>query len=405
LILGIDLTDEYIAIAVQGDENASVFPAVICREKKDDIWYIGEEAYRVALAGQGVMTDKLLKLLEKDGTSTVYHRTYTAAELLGKLIAKVIGTRIRTADLSQVERVAVAVHKPDAGLMDRVMNSLEAAGIRREKATVITHEEAFVQYTLSREKEFYSSMVALFDLTGETLSYYEFMMIRGVSRRACVAEGEDLEEAFHTDILKKDSGRTLADKIMTDAARTRMEGKLFSAVFLTGSGFERTDWAQSFLNCICQKRRVVQESGLFAIGAQVLAGKLTDDGTKEDCLVFCNDRISSEISISVCVRERESRLVLVPAGERFYGLNVHVELIPQEQDYIDFQIEPFDVRKSKRTARAMLAGFPERPDRTTRVALDLDFRATDRADICMKDLGFGDLFPASDRKIIEEITL
>lgn len=403
--LGIDLTDDYIAIAVQGEETASVFPAVICREKKDDIWYIGEEAYRMALTGQGVMTDKLLKLLEKDGTSTVYHRTYTAVELLGKLIAKVIESRIRSVDLSVVDRIAVSVHRADAFLMDRVMSCLAAAGIRREKATVITHEEAFVQYTLSRDKEFYSSMAALFDLSGETLSYYEFMMVRGVSRRACVAEGEDLEEAFHTDILKKDSGKTLGDKIMTDAARTRMEGKLFSAVFLTGAGFDRTDWAPGFLSYICQKRRVVQESGLFAIGAQVLAGKLAEDEPKEDCLVFCNDRISSEISLLVSVHERESRLVLVPAGERFFGLSVHVELIPHEQEHIDFQIEPFDRGKNRRTARAMLAGFPERPDRTTRVALDLSFHGTDRADVCLTDLGFGELFPTSGKRIYEEITL
>jgi len=404
MVLGIDLTDEYIALHVKGEENASVFPAAVCRAKGDDVWFVGEEAYRQALAGRGVMADKLLKLLETDGLSNLGGAVYPARLLLGKLLAGVLKERLKTADFALVEKLVITIRKADTDLMDRIMESLPEAGINPVKATVITHEEAFVHYTLFRGKEFYSSMVALFDLSGESLTYYEFMMVRGISRKACAAQGEETEEAFSADLLKKESGRALGDKIITDAAKKHMEGKLFSAVFLTGSGFANTDWAPSFLNFICQRRRVLQENGLFAVGAQILAAKLAA-GEKEDCLIFCDSRVDSEVSCKISVHEKESRLILIPAGERWYGLQIHVEMIPQGQDYIDFDVAPFDSRKKNKTVRAELAGFPERPDRTTRLAVDFAFRSADKADVTITDLGFGELFPASGAVIHETIEL
>jgi len=247
-------------------------------------------------------------------------------------------------------------------------------------------------------------MVALFDLSGESLHYYEFMMVRGLAKKACVAEGTEAAESFRAEILKKESGKALGDKILTDMAKSHMEGKLYSAVFLTGEGFESADWATGFLEYACRRRRVLQENGLFAVGAQILADKMVS-GQKEECLIFCNSRVCSEVSCRVSVHEKESRLILIPAGERWYGLRIHVEMIPEGQDYIDFEVAPFDSRKQKKTVRAMLEGFPKRPDRTTRVAVDLSFRSAERAEVTITDLGFGELFPASGLAIREAIDL
>jgi len=63
LNIGLDLCDDYIIAYEYEDQSMINVPAVICREKKDDLWYIGEGAYRMALSGKGVLTDKLLSLL------------------------------------------------------------------------------------------------------------------------------------------------------------------------------------------------------------------------------------------------------------------------------------------------------------------------------------------------------
>ncbi len=71
LIIGIDLCDNYTQAAVLGREDAWMLPTVICRKKAAEEWYVGEDAYKYTLVGEGVIVDKLLSLAAKEGTSTI----------------------------------------------------------------------------------------------------------------------------------------------------------------------------------------------------------------------------------------------------------------------------------------------------------------------------------------------
>ena len=55
LIIGIDLCDAYTQAAVAGRDETWVIPTVICRKKTDGGWYVGEEAYKYTLMGEGVI--------------------------------------------------------------------------------------------------------------------------------------------------------------------------------------------------------------------------------------------------------------------------------------------------------------------------------------------------------------
>ena len=65
LSIGIDLSDDYTAVRKDSGQEVAVIPTVICREKKSEEWHAGEDAFRTALSGRGVLTDRLLKLLRK----------------------------------------------------------------------------------------------------------------------------------------------------------------------------------------------------------------------------------------------------------------------------------------------------------------------------------------------------
>ena len=39
---------------------------MICRRKEKETWLIGEEAYAATLLGEGVIVDKLLKMVRKE---------------------------------------------------------------------------------------------------------------------------------------------------------------------------------------------------------------------------------------------------------------------------------------------------------------------------------------------------
>ena len=51
---------------------------------------VGEPAYASALAGSGVMVDKLVKLVTKDGTATIGGIRYTGTQLLTRFLIQAV---------------------------------------------------------------------------------------------------------------------------------------------------------------------------------------------------------------------------------------------------------------------------------------------------------------------------
>ena len=109
--------------------------------------------------------------------------------------------------------------------------------------------------------------------------------------------------------------------------------------------------------------------------------------------------------MSVTAREQDTRLLLARAGDPWYETTGHVELIPAGQDYVDIHIEAIDKEHRTRLIRIPLEGFPERPDRTTRIGLDISFPDAGKMEITINDMGFGELYPKSGAMIHEEIDL
>ena len=404
LSIGIDLSDDYTAVRKDSGQEVAVIPTVICREKKSEEWHAGEDAFRTALSGRGVLTDRLLKLLRKNGTSTVSGHRYTAVELLAQFLKKILSDQLSDEERSDIGSVVFAVHEPEKLILDRISEAAVLAGLPDGSFGFVSHAEAFADFVLMQPKELYSNSAGCFDLSDETLAFYELRVIRGLSRNTVVVEKKDIEEAFHIDILRNEAGRKLGDGIMYEAAVSNMERKIFSSVFLTGKGFLQLDWAADFKNYICRRRRVLMEQGIFAIGAM----KAARDRARGESLpynLYCDMRLLSDISMNVITGSRESRLVLASAGECWYGLKVHAEFLPVGRDDLVLDIEPVDRFAKKKAVRTGISDFPERPDRCTRVRMDLEFLAGDLLRVTYTDLGFGELFPATGASITEEVRI
>ena len=68
------------------------------------------------------------------------------------------------------------------------------------------------------------------------------------------------------------------------------------------------------------------------------------------------------------------------------------------------QIWHLESRK-KKVVRVPLTGFPNRPPRTTRIEMNVGFRDENTMAMVIKDKGFGELFPASDAVVRQEVVL
>lgn len=402
--VGIDLCDEYIDAYDPEQKKLLTFPAAICHGKWEDVWYIGEEAYRMALSGKGVLTDKLLSLLSKDGTSTIGEWIYNGADLISKLIEIVSLKLLNISSMSEISKLVISLRKVQRKELDAILCSSQKIGVARENIVVISHEEAFVHYMLSQDRELRFNMVGLFDLSGESLSFYRMKMIRGTPKVSAVADSTDVEETFSIGITNNESGSLMGDRMLLRTAQKFIAGDIYSSVLLTGEGFENTSWAKNFLQFICKKRRVIYEAGLFSVGAAVYAEEL-DNKTESYCIIYCDTRTHQNITLDVSVNNQQAKLIMVPSGIPWYEVNTYAEVLPRGQSFIDIDIDFIDKLKPKKTIRIELNDFPKRPDRCTRVAVEIKYQDISTLNIKINDLGFGDIFPSSFKSIEKTVSL
>lgn len=402
LVIGLDLCDTYTRLCCGDREKTWSMKTVICRKKDGDEWFVGEEAYAYALMGEGIIVDQLVKLVMRGGTATLGGVKYEGSDLLKIFLKKLVGLAAEEFFCEEVKQLVITLKKVETTLLDALMHCADYLEIPRERVHLISHTEGFVYYVLSQKKEIWNNQVAAFDLSEDCFHYRELKVQRGLKQMVVTASNEELEESFNLDILNSSSGGKLADKILCACGERLISKKLFSTVFLTGKGFESQEWAENFMKFICTRRKVYMEQELYARGAAYKGLDYLQDKTSYPFICVCEGRLNSTVSMKVLHKNRESQLVVASAGDSWYEAKSSVDIIVDNQDYVEFGITPLN-GKQKRLIRIPLEGFPKRPERTTKVGISIGFLDEKTMAVAVKDKGFGELFPASSAVVRQEV--
>ena len=402
LLVGIDLCDEYTQIHCPEEEKLWTIPTVICRNKNVDEWYVGEEACAHMLKGDSINVDKLVNLAMRDGTATPAEVRYEGKELLFLFLERVLRLPKEEYQKQEIGQLVIAVKKLEPKLNRMLRELAVRMGILADRVQVISHSESYIYYTLSQKKEIWTNTVGMVDVSEVGLRYYEMKVQRGMKKVTVVAEYEELEEGFSLDILKSSSGSRLADRILTACAERLMARKAYSAIFLTGRGFASQNWAEGLMKFLCSKRKVFVEEGLFARGAACRAAEESKESAAFTCI--CDGRLKTTVSMNVLHRGQETMVTVAAAGDCWYDRVSVIDVIPDRQSSVDFIVTAVDSKKKKRIS-IPLEGFPRRPERTTRVQIRVLFLDEKTMEVTLKDRGFGELFPASDAQIRQEVML
>ena len=417
LLLGIDICDDYSQISyfnpqtldaenigLTDEESSCMVPTVICKEKGTDCWFIGEEAYRCALYGKGTMVDKLVKLAGKKGTATIEGVKYTADELLQILVKQILSIPSARLGIEKIGAVVFAFQNKNSDLMDSIIQVTDELGIPRERVHMANHSETYLFYVISQKKDLWINQSCLFDLSETGLHYYELNVIRGRKPQVVEVSHEELEEGFSLEILETGAGKKLGDTILTSCAERLLQKKVMTSIFLTGKGFEDSQWASGFLRFICNKRRVFAGTGLFARGAAYMAYDSIQAQSSYPYVCLCEGRLASTISMQVNHEGRERQLVLASAGSDWYEAKASASFILDNTNILEFLVTP--VGNGRQTKLAIqLDEFPARPNKTTRVEVIAAFLSESKISIRVIDRGFGEFFPGTGQMIRQDFQI
>lgn len=404
LTVGLDLCDAGTQVTCSKTDKVWAFPTVICRKKEEDEWLVGEDAYRLNLSGEGIIVDKLLSLARKGGTATIQGVKFTGQELLRHFLEQVLAFPKAEYGQKRIAQLVITLPDIDLKVMDCLLYCADDLKIPRNRFHVVSHSESFIYYVLSQKKEVWANQVGMFDLSQTGLRYYEMKLQRGIRQTTVLADYENLDEGFNLDVLETASGAKLADKILCACGERMLGRKLYSAILLTGKGFENPKWASGFMRLICKRRKVYAENSLFAKGAAVRAGDYVGEETAFPYVMICEGRLKSTVSMEVLYDGKPTPYVLAASGDSWYEAKSTTEVILDHQKEVVLQVQPVD-SKRKHEIAIPLEGFPSRPNRTTRIRMRTGFVNENTMAVIIQDKGFGELFAASDVVIRREIEI
>ena len=172
------------------------------------------------------------------------------------------------------------------------------------------------------------------------------------------------------------------------------QGRTVSSVYLVGDGFEG-NWMKLSVAYLCRGRRAFIGKNLYSKGAcyaaAVRAKKL------EWPYVYLGD---NEMKVNVYLKVRNSGatefFTLISAGDNWYEAVGECEVLLDGTPEIDFWLQQPDSREA-RIEKLELTDLPERPPRATRLQITAKPLSDSKVCIGIKDLGFGEIFPASEK--------
>ena len=409
LVIGYDLCDDHCRIsfhaerqdepadlAFSDEENPYLIHNSICKKKGSDTWLVGEEAYETALLGNGAIVDKLLRLVSVGGSATFEGVSYSAEELLYHFLDETLKLLYEDPGTKEVAMLVFTMQELNTTVMDAVVRCVKRLGIERKRVRIISHTESFLFHVMSRQKDLWTNISVLFDLSDECLSYYEMNVMRGQQPNAVLARRASLEEGFKPNIIETEAGRRMADSIMTSCVDRMLSKKQVSSVFLSGRGMDNCQkWGVEFLKKLCYRRRVFFVENLFAKGAAYEAADLLREKTAYPYMILCEGRIGVVITMDLYQNGATKTLRLSESGGSWYESKEEFDVIPDNETSLKLKVRKAGER-SPQLVEVPLTEFSGFENRKTRIGVTLQFTSENTFRVVLKDKGFGEFRRATD---------
>ncbi len=417
IAIGMDLCDAYTQIAVYNEDTGEVkgvdlnhmdeedakgemgteIPTSVCKCRRRDEWHAGQEAVEMGLVAEGYVMEKFIDMLTKGKKNTFEGHPYTGRDLLAIFIKGIFEQFKREYAEDEIVGVAVTLRRLDLPVMEVVKSAFMECGIPEDHINMLSHPESYMYYMLSQKREYFTNMSCMFDLSDEGLEYYEGKVMRGGIPHTVTITRQALEEGVNLGVFSREHGNQIADNVTADCAQRILDKKIISSVYLTGKGFLNVkNWGTKTLKILCARRHVFYEDGLFAKGAALMAFDRTREKSAYQYICVCEGRTTANVTMVVTAEGQKRNLVLSPAGQNWYDAQRTVEFYPSDVDNVEVIATGVSPNSRPTVVRIPLAEFPNRPDRTTRLRLKLRHMSENTCELELSDLGFGEIYPASD---------
>ena len=317
-----------------------LIPTAICKRKQGGQWCFGEEGRRLAESGEGFYAADLLKRAFGEEIVTL-DRDYAARDLLGVFFRKLLRLALPPRGIEAVTKCVFSLEEVTEESVAFLQQFAEKLGFTEEQVQIQDHRESFYAYVVSQEPSLWKQQVLLFEEEGSGVYCRLFSCNSKVS--PMIAQ---VGEVFMGKLPEDARQRDMEFAAMVKRA---LAGRLVTAVYLIGSGFEG-GWMEESLRLICRNRRAFQGKNLYTKGA-CYAGILLCRSEEAKTVYFCDYKVKDNIMLKSVKGDSEWFCPLIEAGSNRHQIKKDLRILLEGNPVLELWVQLQPRRESMSESR------------------------------------------------------
>ena len=362
--------------------------------KLRDTWAYGKEAKRLVSISEGFTVTRLLERSLAGEKVEFGEDTYDAVWLLSKFIQMSLQT------FPKIDGIVFTVPELTEELAKLLRGIAVRMNIDKQHIFIQDYKESFCNYLFYQPKELWLYEAALFCCDRNEIKAYMLRRLKpglGGGKTTFVtvdevASAHMKELAAVYPVLNEDKARE-ADSMFCKFIEGVFDKRIVSSVFLTGEGFEN-NWYPNALRLLCNGRRAFIGNNLYSKGACFTSYRKMYMQV-EDPVYLSDGKLTDQITINLRVNGQEMWYPIVSWGAQWYESNNQWEVLLEKVEDIELHIESL-VQGTVRTEVIPMDKFPRRSEYAMRLMIETLFMDEKTCKIIVRDMGFGEFYPATD---------
>lgn len=406
LLVGIDLGQEvtqmncfdfttYEPVPVgreQGGERIYEIPTALQVNPSKGEWYWADE--EVSGEEQIIQIKYLLADVLREESITVGAYSVESYQVLKRFLVKVLSILKEYYPRERIRKLVVTLDHKEEKLVAYLQRIAQEIGLPENTLVVQHYRQSYMYYAISQPRELWVNNVGMFELSGNRLLYSQIDIDRKTAPFIIGVVQKDLSDGLDWEGLAQEGAEQVSYAFL-NAAGAALHKQYVTTVYVTGKGFER-EWADDALKQLCTGRRVFRGQNLFTRGACYAARELSGEGKLEDCLFLDEDMIASNVSLRLYKDAETQDVLMARAGTMWNEVDASVDVIPDDEEEIQIIVQNV-LKREARAHMLSLSGFAGRENKMTRFTIRIRFADSRTCIVTLKDNGFGEFCPGSNR--------
>lgn len=392
---------------IAGTEQYNI-PTVLCKRREIGQWFYGKDAIKHARTEEGILLTNLVTLAKKGEPVIVEDTEFDPVALLTLFVKRSLTLLTMVTGLDNVAAVMFTCDELDNRMIEVLTQVAAGIGLKNKKVCFQSSRESFYYYMLYQPQELWNYQVLLCDLREKYLKIYRLECNKRTTPTVVYIEAEEYPGFCMTEFPEDEYTRKIEmqerDSKFMDILEDCMEGKIVSSVYLIGDGF-KDEWMEESLRFLCKGRRVFQGNNLYSKGACLgMKEKLARSELGSNYVFLGEDKLKANIGMNVLRRGMESYFALLDAGQNWFDARKECDFILESEPVFEIRLSPLNGRDTT-IVEVVLDGLEQRPEKTTRIHMEIYLKDPKTVVLELEDKGFGELFPKTGKCWHEEFSI